>query len=542
MSAIWLVIIGILLTGCGYLFYGGYLSKQLKLRDDQPTPAHTLNDGVDYVPARRSVLFGHHFASIAGASPIIGPILAAVFGWLPVFLWLVFGAIFIGIVHDMGSIVASIRHQGRSIGEVAEERIGHTGKVLFLIFIWIFLVLTLGAFIDIVASTFATTPATATASSLFIVLAVVFGFGVYRKGFHLGISSLIGVALLFLCIYIGIKFPLQLSHSTWSWILIAYIFVAGVTPVWILLQPRDYLNSFLLFILILGAFAGIIVSNPHIELEAYRGFTQIIGGKTAFLFPILFVTVACGAISGFHSLVGSGTTAKQLEKESHAQTMGAGGILLECLLGVTAIITAAVISIKVYSGFIEGGGGGPIVLFAEGVGGFLTKLGISYSAGATFVALAVSAFALTTLDTAGRLARYCIQEYFSQWKDTPVRIFHTNRYVGTFISAAAGGGLALSGSYLWIWPVFGSANQLLAALALLVIAAWLATIKIKNKNFVYPMVFMFLVTLSALGVIFYQSIKEFNPIYLAFAIILFILAIWMIVLSIKKLSKFRMEQ
>ena len=295
MNSLVLLAVGFVLVFVAYLTYGKFLAKTLKLNDENETPSHTKQDGVDYVPSRPQMLFGHHFASIAGAGPIVGPVLGAAFGWLPVYLWLIVGSIFMGAVHDFTSLVASIRHSGRSIGEVVEAHVGRTGKFLFLTFSWTTLIVICAAFMNICAQTFAEHPEAGTASIFFLVLAVLFGFAVYRRNFSMGISTVIGVTLLFICVWLGIQFPLQLSKTTWTWLLLAYISVASVTPVWVLLQPRDYLNSFLLYALILGAFIGVFVSHPTINLEAFTGFKQPIG----YLFPILFVTVACGAISGF---------------------------------------------------------------------------------------------------------------------------------------------------------------------------------------------------------------------------------------------------
>ena len=348
MSSLVLLGLGFIFAVLAYIIYGSYLARRLGLNNQNPTPAHVKRDGVDYVPSRKQIIFGHHFASIAGVGPIVGPILGAAFGWLPVYIWLIVGSIFIGAVHDFTSLVASIRHSGRSIGEVVEAHVGRTGKFLFLTFSWTTLIIVCAVFMSVVSQTFAKNPETGTASILFLILAIVFGFGVFRRNFSMTISTIVAVASLFLCIWLGMKFPIQLSENTWIWILLAYIFVASVTPVWVLLQPRDYLNSFLLYFLILGAFIGVFVAHPTIQLDIYSGFEQEIG----FLFPILFVTVACGAISGFHSLVSSGTTAKQLDKESDAKMIGYGAMLVESILAIIAMITAAMLTREAYLGFI----------------------------------------------------------------------------------------------------------------------------------------------------------------------------------------------
>jgi len=518
MSSIILIVLAVICFIAGYTFYGRFLSKKLEIDPSRKTPAHTMRDNVDYVPAKAPVLLGHHFASIAGAAPIIGPITAAVFGWIPVFLWVVLGSIFIGAVHDFTSLIASVRHKGQSIGKIIEEQIGQRGKQLFLIFAWSTLVLIIAAFAILVAKTFVSTPAVATSSSLFIFLAIVFGLSIYRMNAPLAVATIVGVVLLLICVWLGVKFPIALSsvdtqgQYIWTWILLVYIFAASVTPVWILLQPRDYLNSFLLYLVLLGAFVGIFFKNPTIELSAFIGF---IDPKLGSLFPILFVTVACGAISGFHSLVASGTTAKQLNRESDARPVGYGAMLIEGLLAVIALITAVTLLPHKYLEFFPTGGrANPIGVFANGVGSFIEKLGIPIHVGVTFAALAVSAFALTSLDTATRLGRFAFQEFFRSDNPTPLQNVLTNRFVATFFTVLPGGILALSGSYQAIWPIFGSANQLLAALALLAGSVWLSKKGQKNEFLRYPMYFMFAVTLSALVILVYQKIRLIINCYL----------------------------
>ncbi|MBS3818071.1 carbon starvation protein A [bacterium] len=509
MSASLLLIFAVLFFVGGYILYGGYLSRILGLNRKTLTPCHTMKDGIDYVPAKWPVLLGHHFASIAGAAPIIGPITAAVFGWIPVFLWIVLGSVFIGAVHDFTSLVASARHKGRSIGKVIEQHIGIEGKRLFLIFAWFTLVLVVAAFVILVAKTFVSTPEVSTASFLFIALAVLFGFSIYRMKTSLGIATLVGVSLLILCIWAGNEFPIVFSGTAahgqmiWTWIILGYIFIASVTPVWILLQPRDYLNSNLLYLILIFSFFGILIANPSIEFPPFRGFVQ---PQLGFLFPILFVTVACGAISGFHSLVASGTTSKQLNCEPDARTVGYGGMLIEGLLAIIALITAIILIPSEYQNFFpKGGEANPITLFANGVGGFVSKLGIPPKIGIIFAAMAVAEFALTSLDTATRLGRFTFQEFFRSENPSSFQNLMTNRFVATFFTILPGGILALTGTYQAIWPIFGSANQLLAALALLAVSVWLAKKHIQNRFVRYPMFLMFAITLSALGLLVYKK-------------------------------------
>src|SRR5690554_911034 len=516
MSALLLILASIVIFIIAYITYGAYLAKQWGVDPSRTTPANEINDGVDYVPAKPAVLLGHHFASIAGAGPINGPILAAIFGWVPVLLWIIIGGIFFGGVHDYGSLFASVRHKGKSIGEVINVNMGKTGKKLFSIFAWLTLLLVVAAFTNIVASTFASVPAAATASLLFIILSIAFGFGVYRKGLPLGIGTVIGVVLLFTCVWLGTVFPISLSVNTWIVILAVYIFMASTAPVWILLQPRDYLNSFLLYAMIAGAVLGLIIYRPTIHAAAVTGFN--VNGQ--WLFPMLFVTVACGAISGFHALVGSGTTSKQLSNEKDARFIGYGGMLIECVLAVIALVTATYVTQGEFSTLLEGGPGN---VFSHGVATFMAKFGINFEVGKSFVALAVSAFALTSLDTATRLNRFIFQEYFEDPEKETQSVL-TNKYVSTGVTVVIGAWLAVGG-YAVIWPIFGSANQLLAALALLAIAVWL---KNTGKNYhmlVFPMIFMLVVTLVALVLLIRSNLVASNYVLVVFPALLFVLAI-----------------
>ena len=516
MNAIWLVLISVIVFIIAYATYGSWLAKEWGVDPSRKTPAHEFNDGVDYVPSRPAVLLGHHFASIAGAGPINGPIQAAIFGWVPVLLWIVIGSIFFGGVHDYGSIFASIRHKGKSIGEVINVNMGHRGKMLFSLFAWLTLLLVVAAFTNIVAKTFNSVPAAATSSMLFIVLAVAFGFLVYRKGMSLTVGTIIGVVLLFLGVWAGFLFPVTLGVNTWIVILMVYIFIASTAPVWILLQPRDYLNSFLLYAMIAGAILGIFIARPSIQLPALTGFN--VGGQ--WLFPMLFVTVACGAISGFHSLVGSGTTAKQLDNEKDSKAIGYGGMLIEGVLAVIALITAAYVTQGDLTELLKGG---PVNVFSNGVGMFMSEFGINFEVGKAFVALAVSAFALTSLDTATRLGRFIFQEFFEDETKEKQSIL-TNMYVSTTITVVIGGYLA-TGGFAKIWPIFGSANQLLAGLSLLVIAVWLKNTGKNYKMIIFPMIFMIAVTLLALILLIKTNFIAGNYILVIFPVLLFILAI-----------------
>jgi carbon starvation protein len=533
MNSLTLLLISALILFIGYVCYGGYLAKKWGVDDTRKTPAHTKYDGVDYVPAKSPVLLGHHFASIAGAGPIVGPIQAAIFGWIPVALWVLIGSIFFGGVQDFGSLFASIRHEGKSIGEIIESNMGKRGKKLFALFAWLTLVLVVAAFANIVADNFVSTPQAASASIFFIVLAILFGIAVYRFKMPLIPASVVGILMLFGCIYLGFLFPIALSKQTWIILLMIYIFIASVTPVWILLQPRDYLNSYLLYAMIIGALLGIVILRPEIQMDGFIGFN--VGGQ--YLFPVLFVTVACGAISGFHSLVGSGTSSKQLYKESDAKKIGYGAMLIEGLLAIVALITVAYISNKQFGNLL--GNGGPVNVFSEGIANFMASFGIPFGIGKTFTSLAISAFALTSLDTATRLGRFIFQEFFDTnglnnkeaTKANPL----SNMYVSTTITVVCSGLLAVMG-YEKIWPIFGSANQLLAAIALMAIAIWLDNSNKSFKEFIIPIIFMFIVTIVSLCFNIKANIGV-NYTLVIIAVLLLVLAIILIKEAIMFIKK-----
>ncbi|RHR11394.1 carbon starvation protein A [Pseudoflavonifractor sp. AF19-9AC] len=526
MNAMLVVIVGIIILIVGYIFYGGWLAKQWGVDDSKVTPAHELEDGMDYVPAKAPVLMGHHFSSIAGAGPINGPIQAAVFGWVPVVLWVLIGGIFFGAVHDYGALFASIRHKGQSLGEVVALNIGDRAKKLFLIFSYLTLVLVVAAFASIVASTFqatyvdgvvdtaasATNASVAMISLLFIVMAILFGFFVYRKGASLSVATIAGVIGIVICLAIGLKWhPIYLGNSAWMWVIGVYILIASVAPVWILLQPRDYLSSFLLYAMMVIAAVGVIGAGltgadaAHMDMPAFTGWYDELaptGSSLGYVFPALFVTIACGAISGFHSLVGSGTTAKQLDHERDAKPIAYGGMLIECALALISLSAVSFIWTEYASGEIVT----PTQVFATGISRMVASipgLAGAQQTIASLLVLTVSVFCLTSLDTATRLARYMFQEFWLKpgetYKDaTGFKAVLCNPVVATAITVVAGVGLGMTG-YSKIWPLFGAANQLLAALALLTVCAWLGNIGRNNKMFYIPMLFMLIVTLTSLA-------------------------------------------
>jgi carbon starvation protein len=527
-------IAGVVLVSA-YFTYGRIISKKLKIDNKNITPAHTLQDGIDYVPSKAPVVLGHHFASIAGAGPIVGPIIAVTFGWIPAVLWILIGGVFFGAVHDLTSMIASMRHEGKSIGVIIQKYIGQNGKRLFLIFSFATLILIIAVFADIIAKTFVVNPAVATSSILFIALAIVFGLAnrlVGNKNWAFAITSIIGVVLMYYFVYVGVQLPLPLDYKVWIVLLLTYAFLASVTPVTFLLQPRDYLSSFLLYGLMILAITGVFMANPEIKMDTNVQFnTENFG----YLFPVLFVTVACGAISGFHSLVASGTTSKQINKEKDAKIIGYGGMLIESFLAIISIGAVIVITREEYAGRLVSEG--PVAMFASGIGGIISTLGIDPGLAITFVALSVSAFALTTMDTCTRLARFTFQEYFEDIKIKSGKTLSRNRYVATAIVVFLSVFLLLSGEFTTLWPIFGSANQLLATLALLAVSVWLIKKKVNAAFVLIPMFFMFTVTLSSLFIVALNNFNRGVYVLSVVAGLLFILSVSLIWLARNSLKK-----
>ena len=501
MNAATLFLISLACLVAGYLSYGRWLARKWGVDPQRPTPAHTEYDGVDYVPAKAPVLLGHHFSSIAGAGPITGPIQAAVFGWIPVTLWVLIGGVFFGAAHDFGSMFASVRNKGRSIGSIISNTMGSDAKRLFLIFAYLTLILVIAAFMSIVADTFdgfvggsevRVNGATASTSMLFIIAAIGFGILTNRYRPPMWANVALAVVLVAACVMAGTMFPLYLERDLWMVILAVYILVASVLPVWFLLQPRDYLCSFLLYGIILMSIFGILVSNPSISLPGFTSFETQIG----YMFPALFITVACGAISGFHSLVSSGTTAKQIDNERDMLPLGFGSMLIECVLAMIAIICVGVL-------FVDGmPSGTPTQVFASGVSNMLSLSGLAEYEELTYglVILAVSAFALTSLDTSTRLGRFMLQELASGEEGAGhagIRALLCRPLPSTVVTIALGCGLALVG-YQNIWGLFGAANQLLATLALLAVSAWLGEIGKERRMLLIPMAFMMAATSCSL--------------------------------------------
>ncbi|EHM10309.1 carbon starvation protein, predicted membrane protein [Thermanaerovibrio velox DSM 12556] len=512
-----------------YRFYGNRMAELYALDPNKDTPAVVLCDGVDFCPAHPSVLLGHHFSSIAGAGPIVGPITAAsMFGWLPAYIWCLIGSAFVGGPHDMGSLVASMRHEGKSVGEVVDRWIGRKGKVLFLCFTILALVLVVAVFLQLAANSFAADPAVAFSGMLYILLAMVFGVMVYRYRISLLWATVVMVPIVIYACWYGndaqwVQDVFSLPVETWRWILAVYIFAASVLPVWLLLQPRDYLASYFLYFSVIIGGVGMLLgrgSDFAVTLPAFKGFSA----GNQYLWPMLFVVVACGAISGFHSLVGSGTTSKQLRKETDAVAVGYGSMLLE---GVVAVIAIGTVMI---SGSVDQGG--PVVTYAKGFGKFAGLLGINPKVGVSLGLLAINSFILTSLDTATRLTRYQIQELTN---------YKVDKYSATLITVVGALVLLLVKIHgadgkevpAWaaIWPVFGASNQMVAALALLSVSVWVAKgLKKDNSFLMVPMWFMLVTTVGALAIMIKDNLMLATPNYILVvpSVLLMILAILMV--------------
>jgi len=516
MNSLIVVLIAVLLFWLGYRFYSRKLEKLWEASAKNVTPAISQFDGVDYVPAKNwLVLFGHHFASIAGAGPIIGPVIAVIlWGWFPALIWVVFGTIFIGGVHDYGALLTSVRQNGRSIADIAEETISRRAKIIFSCFVWLALVLVIAVFTYFCADTFVKAPQIVLPSLGLIPVAMLIGFMLYHLRTNSVFTTILGLCLLTGLIFLGNIFPIQIGDNAlliWSIVLLTYSYLASILPVNILLQPRDYLSSFLLFAGVGFGYLGILILRPQISGPAYISWNT----KEGYLWPMLCVTIACGAISGFHALIASGTSSKQIASEIDAKKIGYGGMVAEGVVAVLAVlaISAGLISQNLQVSLKEIG---PIRLFGQGYDviakPILGKFG-------SFIAITIlNAFILTTLDTATRIGRYLTEELFGI----------KNRYLSTFLVVLAGGSLALSGKWNKIWPAFGASNQLVAALALLVISCWLLARKKTTRYTLFPAIFMLITTIVALIFQFARYIKDKDCILISVTLALIILAMFMI--------------
>lgn len=510
---LWIVIVGFLV---GYFVYLRLLVRKVFPLDAQrTTPAYEYRDGLDYVPAKNwLMLFGHHFASIAGAAPILGPVIAfSIWGWGPALLWIFLGSIFLGGVHDFSSLYVSIRSRGLSVSEIGEQAISRKTKYLFAGFIVLTLILIVAVFLYFSAKTFLDKPEIVLPSLGLIPVAMLVGFLIYRLNFNVFLATLFGLSGLAILAYLGELFPIQLGAgglNFWILILLLYCIFASLTPVNILLQPRDYISSFLLFAGIGLGTLGILFQHQALQGSFYLGF----GSKIGPLWPMLFVTIACGAISGFHSLIASGTTSKQISNERYAPRIGYGGMLLEGLLACIALISVALLSSALFRSTLTNTG----VVSAFGKGYGLVVFPFLGRYGESFAILVLNAFILTTLDTATRITRYVLNEVFN-WKE---------KFFTTLLPVLLASLLAFSGKWMNIWAIFGSANQLIAALALIIVSGWLLRKKRSIFYTVIPAIFMVLVTLSALVYKLVSFLREKNFLLTLISLMLISLSIWVI--------------
>lgn len=509
MNTLVIVLIAAVVLVAAYLLYGRWLAKKWGIDPKAQTPAVKYNDGKDYVPTNGWTVFSHQFSSIAGAGPVTGAIQAAAFGWLPVLLWVLLGGVFFGAVTDFGALYASVKNDGKSMGVLIEKYIGKTGRKLFLLFCWLFTLLVIAAFADMVAGTFNaytvkdgvsvladaanTNGCAGTISIMFMVFAVI--FGLIQKKFNLSgwKEAVVGLLCVVASFAIGMHFPLILSKDAWSYITFVYIFFAAVLPMWLLKQPRDYMTTFMFIGMIAGAVIGLLVAHPTMNLPVFTGFTN---EKLGTLFPILFVTVACGAVSGFHSLVSSGTSSKTIENEKDMTKVGYGAMVLESLLAVLALCVAGAAASQ------DGtpASGTPFQIFSRGVASFFEMFGIPVHFATVFMTMCVSALALTSLDAVARIGRMSFQELFAvdDMKNAkPWRKVLCNPYFSTIITLLFGFVLTKIG-YANIWPLFGSANQLLSALVLITLCVFMKVTGRSNKMLFPPMIIMLCVTFTAL--------------------------------------------
>lgn len=537
INALQIILFAIAWFVFGYFWYGGKIGKKvLKVDKSRPTPAVSKYDGLDYVPTNSVVLFGHHFSAIAGAGPIVGPILAyALFGWVPALIWILLGSVFMGAVHDFSSLVISIRNDGRSIVEIADGAVSRTASTLFAVFVWFTLALVQAVFADLTAKTLIEEPGIAIPTIALIAIAILFGLMVYKLKINIFVSTVLALVALGFTVWFGLSHPIYLSYDIWLIIIILYSFIASIIPVWVLLQPRDYISTYILILGMLVGIVGILILNPTITGPTYISFVN----KGTPLFPMLFVTIACGAISGFHSLVASGTTAKQLNKEGNAQKIAFGGMLTEGLLAVLVITMISSVLVwdpmgnsnnpNAFQGFLSQSAE---IVFGNALGRAGQAIGIPLAVGVQFGILMLNAFILTTLDASARLNRYVMQETLG----IRFKGIFKNRYFASGSSLVFAYILCIGNGYQAIWPIFGASNQLIGTLALFTASAYLFGIKAPKYFTLIPAYIMLVITESAL---FYQAFWLYLPkndyLLLALSAILFILGIFVAIESTRKI-------
>lgn len=561
MNTLVIVLIAVVCLVAAYTLYGRWLAKKWGIDPKAKTPAVLHNDGQDYVPTDGWTVFAHQFSSIAGAGPVTGAIQAAAFGWLPVFLWIILGGIFFGAVTDFGALYASVKNDGKSMGLLIEKYIGKAGRKLFLGFCWLFCLIVIAAFADMVAGTFnayvvtdgaqvlsqsATVNGAAGSISLFFILfAVVFGVVQHKVKLTGWKEVVVGLVCTVLAFVFGMNFPVILGKDMWVYIAFVYIFLAAVLPMWFVMQPRDYMSTFMFIGMIAGAVLGLLFAHPAMNLPAFTGFENDSLGT---LFPILFVTVACGAVSGFHSLVSSGTSSKTISNEKDMLKVGYGAMVLESLLAVIALCVAGAAAGADGTAAV----GTPFQIFSSGVAGFLEMFGIPVYVAQSFMTMCVSALAFTTLDSVARIGRMSFQELFSvdDMEHTELwRKVLCNKYFSTIITLVFGYILTQVG-YSNIWPLFGSANQLLSALVLITLCVFLKVTGRTLKTLVPPFVIMLVVTFSALVQKFISLVQAFSAgtgvfmvegLQLIVAVLLMILGVTIVITSGKELIRKKAE-
>ena len=570
MSSIFLVMAGLLIFFLGYKFYSNYLGKRIYDINDTnfSMPSSSFEDGVDYIPTKKHILFGHHFTSIAGAAPIVGPCVAAYWGWLPALLWILIGTVFMGAVHDFGALVTSVKEKGRSIADIASSTISNRARTMFLIFVILLVWLVLAVFAMVIADLFVSIPSSVIPINIQIIIAIIMGFLIYKKKIDAVIPSFIALALLYFFVWVGTQspidftktMPLQDAKNLWIFLLFIYCSIASLLPVWTLLQPRDYINSHQLFFGLALLLIGIFIAQPIVDAPAIRSFSD---PSTPDLFPLLFVTIACGAISGFHGLVSSGTSSKQLEKLPDSRVVGYGGMIGEGTLALVSTICAvAGISLVAEAnlpsvGFVEDlswatyydtwahASGNKATAFVLGGGALLKSIGLSESLANTLMAVLVISFAATTLDTATRIQRFILNEFGQATKIKSL----SNRYIATVIAVLPAmlmafwnitepgtGALKQAG---WIlWPIFGASNQMLAALTLMVLTLYYWIRKKPILPLLIPMTIIMIVTFTAL---LSNAIKFYgvNGTLFFLNIILIVLIIWMVFEGVNKVIEIR---
>lgn len=554
MNTLVIVLIAAVCLLAGYVFYGRWLAKKWGIDPKAKTPAYTHEDGEDYVPTDGWTVFAHQFSSIAGAGPVTGAIQAAAFGWLPVLLWILLGGIFFGAVTDFGALYASVKNEGKSMGMLIEQYIGKTGRKLFLLFCWLFTLIVTAAFADMVSGTFngfvtdaatgeitksTVNGAAGSISIMFIAFAVVFGLIQKKMKFTGWKEVVLGLVCMVACFVLGISFPIVATRETWNYVTFAYIFFAAILPMWLLMQPRDFMTTFMFIFMIAAAAIGLLVAHPTMNLPVYTGFHN---EKLGDMFPILFVTVACGAVSGFHSLVSSGTSSKTISNEKDMLKVGYGAMILESLLAVLALCVAGAAA----SADGTAATGTPFQIFSAGVAGFLEMFGIPVHIAQCIMTMCVSVLALSTLDSVARIGRMSFQELFSVddmehaegWR----KLF-CNKYFATVITLVFGYILTKVG-YTNIWPLFGSANQLLSALVLITLCVFLKVTGRTNKTLFPPLIIMLCVTFTALVERFIALVKAYQAgtavfmvegLQLIIAVLLIILGLTIVLHSGKRL-------